>query len=198
MIVDLLRNDLGRVAELGSVAVEELFAIETYPTVHQMVSTVTAKLRRGVQLRDLVRALFPCGSVTGAPKIRAMEIISELEASPRGIYCGAIGYFAPDSAGKFNVAIRTLTISGNHGELGIGGAIVQDSRAKSEYAECLLKARYFEAARKPVDHVDRRRAGLSPVRLASRVALPGRYAAPAVVPLRRAIARRWIAGDGLG
>ena len=151
MIVDLLRNDLGRVAELGSVAVEELFAIETYPTVHQMVSTVTAKLRRDVQVRDLVRALFPCGSVTGAPKIRAMEIISELEASPRGIYCGAIGYFAPDSAGKFNVAIRTLTISGNHGELGIGGAIVQDSRAKSEYAECLLKARYFEAARKPVE-----------------------------------------------
>ncbi|HTK79988.1 MAG TPA: aminodeoxychorismate synthase component I [Rhizomicrobium sp.] len=154
MIVDLVRNDLGRIAELGSVSVEELFAIETYPTVHQMVSTVTATLRPEAGVRDIVRALFPCGSVTGAPKIRAMEIIRELESSPRGLYCGAIGYFAPDGSAKFNVAIRTLTISGSRGELGVGGAVVHDSQAHSEYAECLLKARYFGAARAPIELIE--------------------------------------------
>jgi para-aminobenzoate synthetase/4-amino-4-deoxychorismate lyase len=154
MIVDLLRNDLGRVARLGSVAVEELFAVETYPTVHQMVSTVSARLRSGLRPRDIVAALFPCGSVTGAPKIRAMEVIRELEASTRGVYCGAIGWFAPDGAAAFNVAIRTLTIRGDRGELGIGGAVVYDSRSQSEYAECLLKARYFEAARTPLELIE--------------------------------------------
>ncbi len=150
MIVDLLRNDLGRIAQLGSVSVGELFSVETYPTLHQMVSTVTARLKPQTDIETLLRALFPCGSVTGAPKIRAMEIIRELEQSPRGIYCGAIGHFAPDGSAKFNVAIRTLTISGGQGELGIGGAIVQDSTASAEYAECLLKARYFEAVRRPL------------------------------------------------
>jgi para-aminobenzoate synthetase/4-amino-4-deoxychorismate lyase len=154
MIVDLVRNDLGRIAELGSVTVEELFAIESYPTVHQMVSTVTAKLRRDVGMRHIVRALFPCGSVTGAPKIRAMEIIRDLELSPRGIYCGAIGYFAPDGSAKFNVAIRTMTVSGGRGELGIGGAVVHDSQVQAEYAECLLKARYFESARRPIELIE--------------------------------------------
>src|SRR5206468_9118597 len=95
MIVDLLRNDIGRIAETGSVTVDELFAVETYPTLHQMVSTVRAQLKSGTKPRDIVRALFPCGSITGAPKIRAMEVIAELEASPRGVYCGAIGHFAP-------------------------------------------------------------------------------------------------------
>src|SRR5581483_3757442 len=104
-------------------------------------STVTATLRPGVGVREIVRALFPCGSVTGAPKIRAMEIISELESSPRNVYCGAIGYFAPDGSAAFNVAIRTLTIRGEQGDLGIGGAVVHDSRSEAEYAECLLKAR---------------------------------------------------------
>jgi para-aminobenzoate synthetase / 4-amino-4-deoxychorismate lyase len=154
MIVDLLRNDLGRVARLGSVAVEELFAVETYPTVHQMVSTISARLKPAAGPRDIVAALFPCGSVTGAPKIRAIEIIRELEASLRGVYCGAIGWFAPDGSAAFNVAIRTLTICGDRGELGIGGAVVYDSQAHSEYAECLLKARYFEAARAPLELIE--------------------------------------------
>jgi len=154
MIVDLMRNDLGRIAELGSVAVEGLFAVETYPTVHQMVSTVSARLQPGIGAAELVRALFPCGSVTGAPKIRAMEIIADLEASPRGVYCGAVGFFAPDGTARFNVAIRTLTISGNRGELGIGGAIVQDSEGAAEYAEALLKARYFTTTRRPLELIE--------------------------------------------
>jgi len=154
MIVDLLRNDLGRIAEVGSVAASDLFAIETYPTVHQMVSTVTARLKHGTGIAEIVRALFPCGSVTGAPKIRAMEVIRELEQSSRGVYCGAIGHFAPDGSANFNVAIRTLTIKGNKGELGIGGAVVHDSLASAEYAECLLKARYYDAARKPLELIE--------------------------------------------
>jgi para-aminobenzoate synthetase/4-amino-4-deoxychorismate lyase len=154
MIVDLLRNDLGRVAETGSVAVKDLFAVETYPTVHQMVSTVTATLRPGTGVAAILKALFPCGSITGAPKIRAMEIIDTLEDSPRGVYCGAIGYFAPDGSANFNVAIRTLTIADGHGELGIGGAVVYDSTAPSEYDECLVKARYYEAARKPLELIE--------------------------------------------
>jgi para-aminobenzoate synthetase/4-amino-4-deoxychorismate lyase len=158
MIVDLIRNDLGRVAEIGSVAVRDLFQVQTYPTLHTMVSTVTAKRRAGTGPADMVRALFPCGSVTGAPKIRTMEILRELEDSPRGAYCGALGYFAPAPAGKFsarfNVAIRTLTITGCAGELGIGGGVVQDSREAAEYAECLLKARFYEAARRPLTLIE--------------------------------------------
>jgi para-aminobenzoate synthetase/4-amino-4-deoxychorismate lyase len=154
MIVDLLRNDIGRIAKVGTVAVDELFAIETYPTVHQMVSTITAELKPNVAAPDILRALFPCGSITGAPKIRAMEIIRELESSARGVYCGAIGYFAPDGSAEFNVAIRTLTIANGRGELGIGGAVVHDSRAASEYAECLLKARYYETARQPLELIE--------------------------------------------
>jgi len=153
MIVDLLRNDMGRVAELGSVTVRELFAVETYPTVHQMTSTITAKCAdNGVAA--IVRALFPCGSVTGAPKIRAMEIIRELEISPRGVYCGAIGHFAPDGSARFNVAIRTITLRDGQGELGIGGAIVHDSTATGEYEECLLKARYFTKDRRPIGLIE--------------------------------------------
>jgi para-aminobenzoate synthetase/4-amino-4-deoxychorismate lyase len=147
MIVDLIRNDLSRIG--GDVAVETLFQVETYPTLHTMVSTVTAKTRAGAGAGDILRALFPCGSITGAPKIRAMEILHQLEASPRGPYCGAVGHFAPDGSARFNVAIRTLTIDGDAssetraGALGVGGGVVQDSRAASEYAECLLKARFF-------------------------------------------------------
>jgi para-aminobenzoate synthetase/4-amino-4-deoxychorismate lyase len=144
MIVDLVRNDLGRVAETGSVRVEELFAIETYPTLHQMTSTVTAKLLPDTNLRRLVGALFPCGSVTGAPKIRAMEIIHTLEEGPRGIYCGAIGYVTPTGDTRFNVAIRTLTIDASgQGTMGVGGGLVADSKLEAEYAECLLKARFL-------------------------------------------------------
>ena len=155
MIVDLLRNDLGRLALIGSVVGAAIcFAVETYPTLHTMVSTVTAQLRPATRAEAIVRALFPCGSVTGAPKIRAMEIIRELEASPRGVYCGAIGYFAPDGSAKFNVAIRTLTIEGGQGELGIGGAWCRIPAHESEYAECLLKARYFDSVR-AADRTDR-------------------------------------------
>lgn len=154
MIVDLVRNDVGRLALIGSVAVEDLFAVETYPTLHTMVSTVTAQLRPATRVEQIVRALFPCGSITGAPKIRAMEIIRALETSPRGLYCGAIGHFAPDGSADFNVAIRTITIADGEGTLGIGGAVVQDSNAAAEYAECLLKARYFDSVRRPIGLIE--------------------------------------------
>ena len=154
MIVDLIRNDLSRIAQAGSVEVSDLFKVETYPTLHTMVSTVTARKRADAGVADILRALFPCGSVTGAPKIRAMEILRELEASPRGAYCGAIGCFGPDGSARFNVAIRTLTVWDDEGALGIGGGVVQDSRADSEYAECLLKARFFETARKPLELIE--------------------------------------------
>ncbi len=117
MIVDLVRNDLGRVAQTGSVRVEELFAVERYPTLWQMTSTVSAELRPEAGFHDIFRALFPCGSVTGAPKVRAMQLIAELEDAPRGVYTGAIGFFSPRQT-VFNVAIRTLELDGdarNHG-----------------------------------------------------------------------------------
>jgi para-aminobenzoate synthetase/4-amino-4-deoxychorismate lyase len=154
MIVDLIRNDVSRIAEPGSVAVSDLFHVESYPTLHAMVSTVTARKRAEVGAGDIVRALFPCGSVTGAPKIRAMEILRDLETSKRGAYCGAIGHFAPDGSARFNVAIRTLTVKDGQGELGIGGGVVQDSRSDGEYAECLLKARFFEATRKKLELIE--------------------------------------------
>ena len=154
MIVDLMRNDFGRIAEIGSVAVADLFAVETYPTVHQMVSTVSARLKPGIGAAGLVKALFPCGSVTGAPKIRAMEVIADLESTPRGVYCGAVGFFAPDGTARFNVAIRTLTINGDRGELGIGGAVVQDSEDAAEYTEALLKARYFTTTHRPLELIE--------------------------------------------
>jgi para-aminobenzoate synthetase/4-amino-4-deoxychorismate lyase len=150
MIVDLMRNDMARVAETGSVCVPGLFQVETYPSLHTMVSVVQAKLRRGVGIAELINALFPCGSVTGAPKYRAMQIIRDLESSPRGVYCGSIGHFAPDGSASFNVAIRTIMIAGDRGFLGLGGGVVQDSTAASEYAECLLKAQFFKRHRKPL------------------------------------------------
>lgn len=154
MIVDLIRNDLGRLAQTGSVQVPERFAIETYPTVHQMTSTVQARLRPGHSVAGILEALYPCGSVTGAPKIRAMEIIRSLEASPRGAYCGAIGTFAPDGSARFNVAIRTLTMVDGEGELGVGGAVVSDSDADQEYDECLLKARFYDIGRRPINLIE--------------------------------------------
>ncbi|QZD91075.1 aminodeoxychorismate synthase component I [Qipengyuania aurantiaca] len=147
MIVDLMRNDLARVAEAGSVRVDEPFAIESYPTVHQMVSVVRAQLREGMGATDLVRALFPCGSITGAPKIRAMELIDEVEREPRGPYCGAIGRIGTDGDAAFNVAIRTLRlteIENARGKavLGVGGAIVADSEPRTEWREALLKGSF--------------------------------------------------------
>ena len=152
MIVDLLRNDIGRVAEVGSVTVPELFAIETYATVHQMVSSVTARVRPGLTLKDLFTALFPCGSVTGAPKIRAMEIIAELEETPRGAYCGAVGWIDPGGPIAFNVAIRTLTLHRDgRARLNVGGGIVHDSTATGEYDEALLKSRFADLANSQSD-----------------------------------------------
>ena len=141
MIVDLLRNDLGRVAETGSVGVVELFGTEQYDTVTQMTSTVQARVRPEVRLGDVVRALFPCGSVTGAPKLRAMEIIRDLEVGPRGVYCGAIGAAGSDGSAAFNVAIRTAVVAGGRGRYDVGSGVVWDSEAEAEYAECHLKAR---------------------------------------------------------
>ena len=146
MIVDLLRNDLSRIAEIGSVAVPELFSVESFPTVHQMTSSVTARLRANVDLAEVIRSLFPCGSITGAPKVRAMEIIRELEPGARGVYTGAIGAIAPGGDLAFNVAIRTLVVDRNgRGEIGIGSGIVHDSDPAAEYEECLLKARFLSA-----------------------------------------------------
>ena len=143
MIVDLLRNDLARVSRIGSVEVTDLFTVETYRTVHQMTSGITSELRSDMEIADMLRALFPCGSITGAPKVRSMEIIRELEKEPRGIYTGAIGTIAPSGECQFNVAIRTAVLSGGRGEMGIGGGIVADSKEDSEYAECLLKAQFL-------------------------------------------------------
>ena len=141
MIVDLVRNDLGRVAQTGSVRVEELFAVERYPTLWQMTSTVSADLRPEAGFYDIFRALFPCGSVTGAPKVRAMQLIAQLEDAPRGVYTGAIGFFSPRQT-VFNVAIRTLELDGERGTMGAGSGIVIDSNAAEEFRECLLKAEF--------------------------------------------------------
>ncbi len=144
MIVDLLRNDLSRVAEPGSVEVPQLFKVETYPTVHQMISTVTARLQPGLGTADLLRAIYPCGSITGAPKIRAMEVIDAVEETPRGIYTGSIGRVDPNGDAAFNVAIRTLHLPAGQSvaTLGLGGGIVADSRVAEEWAECLAKGRF--------------------------------------------------------
>lgn len=144
MIVDLLRNDLGRIAEIGSVKVTDLFTVETYRTLHTMTSGITAQRRAGVTTTDLLANLFPCGSITGAPKLRAMEIIAEVEAGPRRLYTGSIGYFAPGGDLMLNVAIRTAVIgTDSRGEIGIGGGIVADSTAEDEYREALLKMAFF-------------------------------------------------------
>jgi len=123
MIVDLLRNDLSRISVPGTVKVPELFALETYPTLHQMTSQVTAKLGRDASIKSLFESLFPCGSVTGAPKIRAMEIIRELEDAPRGAYCGALGYIDPDGRACFNVGIRTLILEGETLTYNVGSGV---------------------------------------------------------------------------
>ena len=146
MIVDMLRNDAGRVAVPGSVRVERFFEIERYETVFQATSTIRARLRRTVSIGELIGSLFPCGSVTGAPKIRTMQIIRELERVPRGIYTGSIGFFAPDRRAVFNVAIRTLVVEKDSGKVdfGVGSGVVHDSTGPGEYAECLAKARFLE------------------------------------------------------
>jgi para-aminobenzoate synthetase component 1 len=146
MIVDLLRNDLGKVCVPGTVQVPELFTIEKYPKVHQMVSSVTGRLRPEHDAIDLLSACFPGGSVTGAPKIRAMEIIDEIEPVQRSVYCGAIGYVGFDGSMQMSIPIRTLLMKGRKVYFQVGGGIVADSEPEAEYQETLDKARgSFEA-----------------------------------------------------
>jgi para-aminobenzoate synthetase/4-amino-4-deoxychorismate lyase len=150
MIVDLLRNDLSRVAARGTVAVPRLFDVEKYPTVQQMTSTVTAELREGLGPVDVLEAIFPCGSITGAPKIRAQEILHGLERRPRGVYTGSIGRLAPSGEAAFNVAIRTLVLRDgeSRARLGLGSGIVADSRADDEWLECLAKGAFVKTERR--------------------------------------------------
>lgn len=144
MIVDLMRNDIGRISEIGSVEVTDLFTVETYKTLHQLTSGIRAQLKEDVGLEDLMRAIFPPGSITGAPKIRAMELIAELETEARGVYCGAIGYLAPGGLAQLNVAIRTpIVMRDGRGEMGIGSGVVFDSQGGHEYDECLLKMKFL-------------------------------------------------------
>ena len=142
MIVDLLRNDLGRVCTYGTVETRDLFAVERYPTLWQMTSTVTGSLRPNISFQQIFRALFPSGSVTGAPKVRAMQLISEFESAPRGVYTGAIGFFSAQES-AFSVAIRTLSINGETGSMSVGSGIVIDSDPVAEFRECQLKAQFL-------------------------------------------------------
>jgi para-aminobenzoate synthetase/4-amino-4-deoxychorismate lyase len=156
MIVDLVRNDLGRIAETGSVQVPALFAVESYPTLHQMTSTVTARLREGTGLVDIFRALFPCGSVTGAPKRRSMAIINELEDGSRGLYCGALGFVSPGGEAVFSVAIRTavLDLRRGVGEMGVGSGVTADAEAGAEYRESLSKVAFVAGAAEPLSLIE--------------------------------------------
>jgi para-aminobenzoate synthetase/4-amino-4-deoxychorismate lyase len=142
MIVDLLRNDLGRLSRFGSVCVEDLFALSRYRTLWQMTSTVIGELRQEIGFQQIFRALFPCGSITGAPKVRAMQLLAQIENRPRGVYTGAIGFFSAQRT-VFNVAIRTLELDGEQGTMGVGSGIVIDSDAPDEFRECLLKAEFL-------------------------------------------------------
>jgi para-aminobenzoate synthetase/4-amino-4-deoxychorismate lyase len=153
MIVDLLRNDVGRIAEFGTVAVPELFTAERYETVWQLTSTITAQLRDGLGVGDIMRALFPSGSITGAPKTSTMAIIAELETTRRGVYCGAIGFVGPDGTNHFSVAIRTVVVDHRTGraQYGTGGGITWDSAAEAEFAETRAKAEILTLERPPFD-----------------------------------------------
>ena len=145
MIVDLLRNDVGRIAEVGSVRVPEYYAVEEYETVYQATSVIEAELNPSCSLSELIRSVFPSGSVTGAPKIRTMQIIQELEKEPRGPYTGCVGFFAPGRRSVFNVAIRTVVVDSQKGraEMGVGSGVTYDSDIAAEYRECLTKARFL-------------------------------------------------------
>lgn len=161
MIVDLMRNDLARVAETGSVAVPELFVVETYPTLHQLTSRITARLRDGVEATEVLATIFPCGSVTGAPKVAAIEALGRLEPEPRGAYTGSMGWIEPASAhgpgdAAFNVMIRTLEWrdGAKIARLGLGSGLVVDSKPRDEWAECLLKGDFVTAERQLFDLVE--------------------------------------------
>ena len=146
MIVDLMRNDLGRVCRPGSIRVEDFPRLESFASVHHLVATVVGELEPERSVVDLIRASFPGGSITGAPKIRAMEIIDELEPVRRGIFTGAIGYLGFNGVSDLNIAIRTMLVQNGRAFIQVGGGIVADSVAEEEYEECLLKGRLlFEA-----------------------------------------------------
>jgi para-aminobenzoate synthetase/4-amino-4-deoxychorismate lyase len=154
MIVDLLRNDLGRICRAGSVQVKDPFSVERYDTLHQMTSTVCGNLRQGITFYDIFRSLFPSGSVTGAPKRRTMQIIHELERQCRGVYTGAIGFISPERSSVFNVAIRTLVMQNGEVTMGVGGGIVADSKPEDEYQECLLKAAFLTRRIEPFQLIE--------------------------------------------
>jgi len=170
MIVDLIRNDFGRICKTGSVIVKNLFEVQTFKTIHQMISTVKGKLKNDISFESLLYGLFPCGSITGAPKIRTMEIINDLEAESRGVYTGAIGYILPNNDFYFNVPIRTIVMNRrNQCEMGIGSGIIHESNAKAEFEECILKADFltnlndnfyliesfkYDAAKQRYEHLD--------------------------------------------
>jgi para-aminobenzoate synthetase / 4-amino-4-deoxychorismate lyase len=153
MIVDLIRNDLGRICAFGSVRVEKLFDVERYPTLWQMTSTVTGELRPDIGYEQIFRALFPCGSITGAPKIRAMQLLAQIEDKPRGIYTGAIGFFSREQT-VFNVAIRTLVLEDGEAIMGVGGGIVIDSEPGAEFRECRLKAEFLTRTTNPFSLIE--------------------------------------------
>jgi para-aminobenzoate synthetase/4-amino-4-deoxychorismate lyase len=147
MIVDLLRNDLGRICTMGGVHVDDIFSIERYQTLLQMTSTISGTLRPKLRYYDIFKGVFPSGSITGAPKIRTMQIIHEMERTTRGIYTGTIGFISPNGSSVFNVAIRTLVLKDGIGQMGVGGGIVADSNPIDEYRECLLKAEFLTRRR---------------------------------------------------
>ncbi|ADH84955.1 aminodeoxychorismate synthase component I [Desulfurivibrio alkaliphilus] len=149
MIVDLLRNDLGRICRPGTVETLELFTLESYETLYQLTSTIRGELKADTGLAELFKALFPCGSVTGAPKIRTMEIIHELEQAPRGVYTGAIGFISPEQEMVFNVPIRTVTLDRGVAEMGIGSGVVYDSDPEQEWRECKLKGNFLSRPTPP-------------------------------------------------
>jgi len=153
MIVDLLRNDLGRLCEFGSVQATSLFAVERHQTLWQLTSTISGELRPDVTNHGILRALFPCGSITGAPKVRAMQLLNRIEVEPRGIYTGAIGYFSTERS-AFNVAIRTLELHNHEIKMGVGSGVVIDSRAPEEYRECRLKAEFLTRSGEPFSLVE--------------------------------------------
>jgi len=154
MIVDLVRNDLGRICETGSVKVNKLFEIEKYDSLFQMTSTVKGILKNNLSYFEIFKNIFPSGSVTGAPKISTMKIIKDIESVPRKVYCGALGFIAPDNKAVFNLPIRTILLKGGSGQMGVGSGIVADSDSAAEFNECLLKARFLINRKKAFEIVE--------------------------------------------